>query len=156
MYFLILSVVIFSVVVYVMPKRISLLEMYATSLFSTVLQLITDVYLEFKYRLYWYFSPGVDYITLWIIFVIYPAVNIIFLNFFPLSKRLFVKAVYIFGWSVFAICYEWVAVHTGFFYYNGWKLVYSIPIYPLLYLFLLINWKLIKKLYRVSDVFYKK
>ncbi|WP_374703445.1 CBO0543 family protein [Bacillus sp. Marseille-P3661] len=119
--------------------------MYTTSLFSTVLQLITDIYLEFKYRLYWYFSPGVDSETLWFVFWIYPAVNIIFLNFYPTRKgTLKKKLFYTIGWSGFAIVYEWVAVQVGIFQYNGWKLVYSIPIYPLLFLLLFINWSIIK------------
>lgn len=120
--------------------------MYTTSLFSIVLQLITDIYLEFKYKLYGYFSPGPDYITLWIVFIIYPAVNIIFLNYFPITGSLFRKIIYILIWSAFAIGYEWLATKTGLFYYTGWKLWYSIPVYPILYLLLLFNYKLIKRL----------
>ncbi|WP_208588622.1 CBO0543 family protein [Gracilibacillus suaedae] len=132
-----------------MPKKISYYEMYTTSLFSTVLQLITDVYLEFKYRLYWYFSPGVDYITLWVVFWIFPAVNIMFLNFYPKTGTLLIKSLYILGWSLFAISYEGVAVYqSDFFHYNGWKLVYSVPVYPVLYILLLLNWKIINKLHR--------
>jgi hypothetical protein len=150
MLFLFISMVIFGIIIWFMPKRISLLEMYTTSLFSTVLQLITDIYLEFKYRLYWYFSPGVDYITLFVVFWIYPAVNIMFLNFYPQHKNRISKTLYILGWSAFALAYEWVATQTGLFHHNGWNLLYSIPIYPLLYLLLLFNWELINKLNTAS------
>ncbi|WP_369009376.1 CBO0543 family protein [Desertibacillus haloalkaliphilus] len=135
-----------------MPKKISFFEMYTTSLFSTVLQLITDVYLEFKYRLYWYFSPGVDFITLWVVFVIFPAVNIMFLNFYPQNSKPLVKVFYILGWSTFAVAYEWIAVQTELFHYNGWKLIYSIPIYPLLFILILLNWKLIRKLNSTANI----
>ncbi|WP_319005799.1 CBO0543 family protein [Metabacillus niabensis] len=124
--------------------------MYTTSLFSTVLQLITDIYLEFKYNFYWYFSPGVDYITLWVVFWIYPSVNILFLNFYPTNKKFSTSVYYILGWTLFALVYEWVAVNYGFFQYNGWKLWYSAIIYPFLYLLLYINWKIIRRLYRLS------
>ncbi|WP_163537425.1 CBO0543 family protein [Gracilibacillus sp. YIM 98692] len=148
MYLLFISVLVFGLVVYFMPKKITYFEMYTTSLFSTVLQLIIDVYLEFKYDLYGYFSPGVDYITLWVVFWIFPTVNIIFLNFYPKSRTLLCKVFYILGWSAFAITYEWFAVyHSDFFYYNDWKLLYSVPIYPILYILILLNWKIIKTLH---------
>ncbi|OLS39306.1 hypothetical protein BTR25_12740 [Bacillus sp. MRMR6] len=134
-----------------MPKRISYMEMYTTSMFSTVLQLITDIYLEFKYRLYWYFSPGIDNLTLWYVFFIYPAVNIIFLNFYPRLATLSKQILYILGWSAFALAYEWIAVQTEVFQYNGWKLWYSMLIYPLLYLLLLFNWLIIKTLKNKED-----
>ncbi len=150
MFLLFISVIIFGLVIYLMPKRISYFEMYTTSLFSTVLQLITDIYLEFKYNFYWYFSPGVDYITLWVVFWIYPSVNILFLNFYPTNKKFSTSVYYILGWTLFALVYEWVAVNYGFFQYNGWKLWYSAIIYPFLYLLLYINWKIIRRLYRLS------
>ncbi|WP_425435935.1 CBO0543 family protein [Metabacillus halosaccharovorans] len=124
--------------------------MYTTSLFSTVLQLITDIYLEFKHNFYWYFSPGVDYITLWVVFWIYPSVNIIFLNFYPTNKKFSTSVYYILGWTLFALVYEWFAVNSSLFQYNGWKLWYSALIYPFLYLLLYINWKIIRRLYRLS------
>lgn len=141
------TILSFGLIVYLMPKKISLFEMYTTSLFSTVLQLITDIFLEFKYNLYWYFNPGVDFLTLWVVFWIYPAVNIIFLNFYPKSAKPLKKIIYILGWTAFALAYEWVAVQTELFNYNGWKLSYSAMIYPFLYILLLINWKLIRHLH---------
>ncbi|WP_066064788.1 hypothetical protein [Neobacillus soli] len=40
------------------------------------------------------------------------------------------KVVYIFIWSFLAIFVEWISVHVGIFHYkNGYKLLYSIPIY---------------------------
>ena len=149
-FLLFISIIIFGLVIYFMPKRISYFEMYTTSLFSTVLQLITDIYLEFKYNFYWYFSPGVDYITLWVVFWIYPSVSIIFLNFYPTSKKFSSSVFYILGWTLFAVVYEWIAVNTSLFHYNGWKLWYSAIIYPFLYLLLYLNWKIIRRLYRLS------
>jgi len=149
-FLLFISVIIFGLVIYFMPKRISYFEMYTTALFSTVLQLITDIYLEFKYNFYWYFSPGVDYITLWVVFWIYPSVNIIFLNFYPTNKKFSTSVYYILGWTLFALVYEWFAVNSSLFQYNGWKLWYSALIYPFLYLLLYINWKIIRRLYRLS------
>ncbi len=149
--FLYVSVLIFGLVLLFMPKKRTYFEFYTTSLFSTVLQLITDAYLELKYLLYWYFRPGVDFETLWFVFWIYPAVNMIFLNFYPVgSGFLRKKLIYILGWCSFSILYECIAVKTGIFHYNGWKLWYSIPIYPFLYFLLIINWTIIKKLHDLA------
>lgn len=143
---LFISVLAFSLIVYYMPKHLTKLEMYATSLFAAVLQLLTDTFLEFKYDLYGYFTEGVDWITLWVIFIVYPCVNIIFLNFFPSQGKLSDKGLYIIAWSAFAVVYEWIAVHTEYFYYNEWELLYSVPIYPVLYFLLFLNWRFIQKL----------
>jgi hypothetical protein len=119
MLFLFISMVIFGIIIWFMPKRISLLEMYTTS-------------------------------PLFVVFWIYPAVNIMFLNFYPQQKNRMIKTLYFTGWSAFALAYEWLATKTGLFHHNGWNLIYSIPIYPFLYLLLLINWKLINKLNSAS------
>jgi hypothetical protein len=94
--------------------------------------------------LYHYFKDEVESIDLVTIFGIYPAINILFLNYFPLQKAMIYKTVYVLGWSGFAICYEWVAVQTEFFNYSGWKLLYSVPIYPVLYIILIYNLKFVR------------
>jgi hypothetical protein len=125
-------------------KRITKIEIYTTSLFALTLSAIADVFLDLKYELYHYFKEDVEYVDLVAIFGIYPAINILFLNYFPFQKTLRIKIIYILGWTIFAICYEWVAVHTEFFNYSGWKLLYSIPIYPLLYIILFYNLKFVR------------
>ncbi|MDQ0245778.1 hypothetical protein J2S09_003356 [Bacillus fengqiuensis] len=117
-FFLFISVLAFSLIVYFMPKHLTKLEMYSTSLFAAVLQLLTDIFLEFKYHLYGYFTEGVDWITLWVVFIVYPCVNIIFLNFFPSQGKFSDKGLYIAAWSAFSVAYEWIAVRTELFYYN--------------------------------------
>ncbi|UJF31734.1 hypothetical protein [Paenibacillus hexagrammi] len=37
---------------------------------------------------------------------------------------------YIAGWTAFSIFFEWLQILNGFFVYTGWKLYYSIPVYP--------------------------
>lgn len=146
MFLVLLSVIIFNTVVWFMPKNISRIELYTTSLFAIVLQLSADIFLSFKFKLYWYFNKGVDTETFLVIFGLYPQVNMMFLNFFPYNKRLFSKIMYILGWSVFAVFYEFLIVHSNVFKYGGWKLWYSIPIYPVLYITLLFNHLFVKQL----------
>lgn len=147
MLLMILTIIIFNMIVYFMPKRLSNVEMYVTSLFAIGLHLLFDMYLDVKYGLYGYFDPKfVNWEMLGVTFGIYPAVNIIFLNFYPLHQTFLRKSFYIIMCSGMAVLYESIAVHTDLFYYNGWNLIYSAIVYPLLYLSLLWNYSLIKKL----------
>lgn len=130
MSYLLISIVIFNVFAYFMPKRMTKLEMYTTSLFSAFFQLIVDIYLDLKYHLYGYFGEGVDNETILVILGVFPAVNIIILNYFPYGKELKKQSYYILLWSLFLLFYEWGAVKLGYFYYNGWKLWYSALCYP--------------------------
>lgn len=44
---------------------------------------------------------------------------------------------YVTGWTAFSIFFEWLHIQSGFFVYTGWKIYYSIPIYPLSFFLLL-------------------
>jgi hypothetical protein len=78
MLFLIVTAIVFSSVAFFIPKRISRVEIFATTFFSSFLEVMANVFLDLKYDLYGYFNKGVDYETLLYIFEIVPAVNIVF------------------------------------------------------------------------------
>ncbi|WP_409305002.1 CBO0543 family protein [Peribacillus sp. SCS-155] len=147
MLLMILTIAVFNSIVYFMPKRLLQVEMYTTSLFAIGLHLIIDIFFDVKYGLYGYFDPKVvNWAMLGVTFGIYPAVNVIFLNFYPFHQTLLRKGWYIVMCSAFAVFYEWIAVKTDFFYHSGWKLIYSALMYPLLFLGLLGNYFFIMKL----------
>ncbi|HZG72050.1 MAG TPA: CBO0543 family protein [Chondromyces sp.] len=147
MLLMILTIIVFNIVLYFIPKKLSGIEMYTTSLFAIVLQLTIDMILDVKYGLYGYFSAKVVSLEAFgATFGIYPAVNIAFLNFYPFHQTFVRKSLYIVVWSGFAVLYEWLAIYTDFFYYHGWKLTYSALLYPVLYLILLGNYHFIKSL----------
>ncbi|CAI9394993.1 CBO0543 family protein [Niallia sp. HCP3S3_B10] len=106
MFFLILMVILFNTIAYFIPKRLTAIELLTTTLFATFLQLVTDTFLDLKYDLYGYFRIGVDWESLIYIGGIYPAINVIFLNYFPYKSGLHKKIVYIFTWGVIAMVYE--------------------------------------------------
>lgn len=148
MIFLIITVILFNLITIFIPKRISGIEIVTTTLFAESLQVLVDTFLDLKYNLYGYFVKGVDWRTLIYIIGIFPAVNIIFLNFYPKNQTI-KKIFYIIGWTIFAILFEIGFLWSGTFYYNGWKLWYSAFIYPFLFLSLVLFHKftcyLIKK-----------
>lgn len=132
MLFLILTVILFNLFALFMPKRMSMIEIITTCLFALHLQTIFDVYLDLKYGWYGYFQKGADWGTLIFVYGIYPAINLIYLNYFPGGKSWMRKTLYIAAWSIFALIYEVLFLWSGTFYYNGWKLWYSAICYPFL------------------------
>lgn len=144
MLFSILSVIVFSLTAYFIPKQLTKSEIYTTSLFAYALSNTADLVLSNMYHFYHYFDKRVQYLDIVTMIGIYPAINIIFLNLYPNKKRYISKVLYITGWTIFAITYEWVAIHTEFFNYSGWKLWYSGLIYPGLFIILLLNLKFIR------------
>jgi hypothetical protein len=138
------TISVLAIVVAIMPKKLSALELYSTSSFALSLALTTDTYLDLTLHLYGYFTKGAQPMGLLFSLITYPAVNMIFLNFYPYMKRFGYKLLYIVGWWIFALCFELLAVKTGLFYYSGWKWWYSATVYPMLYLILLLNLRLVR------------
>ncbi|MGG0748679.1 CBO0543 family protein [Priestia megaterium] len=143
---LILTTVISILSVLVMPKRISWIEIYTTSLFVMFLGSVADIYLDVKYDLYGFFTKGVDFEYLLIFIFVYPATNSVFLNFYPQSKSLAKKALYITVWVILTTLFEYISAQTEVFYYNEWKTLYSLFCYPFLYIAMVLNLKMIRRL----------
>ncbi|MFX3617132.1 MAG: CBO0543 family protein [Sporolactobacillus sp.] len=133
-----------------MPKRLSSIELFTTSLGSFVLQTTVDDIFDLQFNWYGYFNQGYDSEALLIFFFIYPQVNILFLNFFPNPSTYLRKTIYILLWSLFSIGYEYLSIQEGYFYYTSWKLAYSAMIYPFLFLLLLLNLRFVQKLLRMA------
>ncbi|MHC8970916.1 CBO0543 family protein [Priestia aryabhattai] len=146
MVLLILTTVISILSVLVMPKRISWIEIYTTSLFVMFLGSVADIYLDVKYDFYGFFTKGVDFEYLLIFIFIYPATNSVFLNFYPQSKSLSRKALYLTVWVILTTLFEYVSGQTEVFYYNEWKPIYSFFCYPFLYIAMVLNLKMIRRL----------
>ncbi|MFX3625696.1 MAG: CBO0543 family protein [Ectobacillus sp.] len=119
-------------------ERISGIEILTTTLFAGLLQVLADKFLDIKYDLYGYFDKGLEWKTLIYVIGIYPAVNIIFLNYFPRMKDVKDKILYILCWWILGVVFEILFMWTGTFYYNSWKLWYSVIIYLVLYLILVL------------------
>ncbi|GAA0334954.1 hypothetical protein GCM10008967_27220 [Bacillus carboniphilus] len=79
-------------------------------------------------------------------FFMYPCASLIFLygydKFELYGRKLFC---YIFFWTVFALLFEWVTVKNKALTYTGWSLYYSIPVYPVAAIMLVLFFRFIKK-----------
>lgn len=128
------TIVVFLIITLAMKKKIPLSSVYAAALFAIFFATLTDFIFNLQLQLYGYFNKGVDIPGYFIIYVLFPLVNIIFLNFYPSLGSLLKKGIYIAGWSVFSLGYELLSVRVGLFYYNGWEWWYSALLYPLCFL----------------------
>ncbi len=124
--------------------------MYTTSFFALTFELIANIYLDLKYDLYGYFNKGVDWESLPALVLIFPAVNILFLNFYPFTKSKTKQLFYILICSIIGVVFEWIYLQTEFFYYNGWKLWFSLASYPIIFYIIAINLRIVRKLMKGS------
>lgn len=145
MSFLIVSALSFNGYAVFMRKNLTRIEMLTTTFFAMTLQDNVDIFLDLKLNWYGYFTRGVQWETMIAIFGIYPAVNVIFLNYYPFRRGVIHKVVYITAASAFAIIYEWAAVKSGYFYHNQWKYWHSAICYPILFCMLVLITRLTRK-----------
>ncbi|WP_186578692.1 CBO0543 family protein [Aquibacillus kalidii] len=128
------------------PKQLTSIEIYATSFFALSFGRTVDAFLDVKYNMYGFIIEGVNYLGVLAQFLVYPSINTLFLDLFPFHKKGKTQVLYILGWSIFSIFFEWISLQTNFFYHNTWKLWYSAFLYPILFLILISNLKLIRKI----------
>ncbi|MDC3417592.1 CBO0543 family protein [Aquibacillus salsiterrae] len=133
MLFLLFSVVVFTVVTIIVPKRINKQDLYAVALFSIIIGFVVDVTLDLKFNLYGYFEPGVQFAGFLPILVLFPASGMLFINFFPFAKSLGMKSLYVICWTMLCLTYEFFSVKLGYFYHNSWTFLYSAFVYPVLF-----------------------
>jgi len=143
---LLLSIVVLNAVAYFVPKKLTRLEMYVTSLFAVYFAVEVDVYLNIEKNWYGYFDHGADFRGLLVIWGLYPAFNIIFLNLYPYQSRWRRKIAYLLLMTVLSTALEWLfSRYFGFFYHNGWELIHSFFTYPFLLIVLLLHLHFIRK-----------
>lgn len=145
-----LSLILFNVIAIYMPKRMTGIEIYATSFFALTFGIVTDVILDLHYDLYGYFYKGFHWRGLLALLLIYPAISTLFLNFFPFGRGFHRKVYYIAGWSLFSVMFEWIVSQTEFFYHNGWQLWHSALAYPIIFSMLAGNFKIIRRIIKNS------
>ncbi len=141
-----IALILMAIYAIVMPKNLSRTEIYATSFFSLFYGKTVDELLDLKKNLYGFLGKGVDYKGVLAQIIIYPTVNLLFLNYFPFKKSVMEQGRYILGWTVFSVVFERFSSQTRFFYYTKWKLLYSAALYPLIFLSLVANLTFLRKL----------
>jgi len=146
MLLLLISIVVLNAIAFFIPKKLTRLEIYVTSLFAVYFAVQVDVYLNLAHDLYGYFSTGANYRSLLAIWGLYPAFSIIFLNLYPYQSRMYRKIAYLLLMTILSTAMEWLfSRYFGFFYHNGWELIHSFITYPFLLIVLLLHLHFIRK-----------
>lgn len=129
------SVILLSILVVFMPKRLSKQKLYATFGVLSAISLFTDITIGVVYDLFDYTdSAKVELVEHIIDASLSPLFGVVFANFMPRKLKPFI--LYWLGWFVFSIGYEWMAVQVQFLNYKGWSLFHSAIVYFFIYWFI--------------------
>lgn len=139
--FVSISSFIFALVAYIIPKKMKMYEIYATSIFAALFGLLVDTVLAIKYKFYVLDQPGVQIPPLVGQVILYSATNIILLNLYPYNRSIIWRILYIFIFALLTIAFEWLCFHFGFIKYYEWKPWYSALSYPFLSYFLVLHYR---------------
>jgi hypothetical protein len=150
MVFLLFSVIVFIGVALFAPKKLPRRELYGIALFSIVLGFVTDITLDLKYHLYGYFNPGVDLTGFLPILFIFPSSGVLYMNFYPFGRSIGNQIMYILGWTLFSLFFEYLSIESGYFYHNGWNYWLSAVTYPFLLMLHLLHLKILRR-YQGND-----
>jgi hypothetical protein len=134
------------IIAYLVPKRLSKIELYTTSLFALVFGINVDMILNFKYHLYGYFGKGFQWHGFIGEFLYFIPVSILFLNYYPFKETNQMKLFYILAWTAGSTIIEFIVERTHFFNYTGWKLWYSICLYPFVFLILVAHLRMVRRI----------
>ncbi|WHY75123.1 hypothetical protein QNH20_13265 [Neobacillus sp. WH10] len=146
---LILAILIFNLIAFKKNKILTGNQIVHIWTFTIAFQFIFDMFVEFKYHGYWYFDKEIDLAGLVPHLFLVPAVNMIFLNWYPYKKGVAKQIFYMIFFVLFILLYEFVTLLPepwGYFHYGWWRIWHTAVINPILLLILLGYYKWICKL----------
>lgn len=138
------------IIAYLVPKRLKKIEIYTTSLFALVFGINVDLVLVFKYHLYGYFGKGFQWLGFVGEFLYFIPVSILFLNYYPFNGTNQKKLLNLLAWTAGSSIIEFLVEKTHFFNYTGWKLWYSIFLYPFVFLVLAVHLRIVRRMIKTD------
>ncbi|MBT2728197.1 hypothetical protein J7E63_14750 [Bacillus sp. ISL-75] len=146
---LLIAIITFNYFAFKKNKILSANQIVHIWSFTVSFQVLFDVFIEFKYHGYWYFDREIDWAGLIPHIFLVPAVNMIFLNWFPHKSKVIKQIFFIIIFVIAILIYEAITLLPppwGFFHYGWWKLWHAAILDPFLLLILLGYYKWICKL----------
>lgn len=137
---LIISIVLFNLIAFKTNKRLTANQIVHIWTATIAFQSIFDLMVEFKYKGYWYFDKGVEWVDILPHTFLIPPVNMMFINWYPFRAKITKQISYIFFWVIAILIYETVTLFPepwGYFHYGWWNLRHATVIDPLLFIILL-------------------
>ncbi|WP_370224258.1 hypothetical protein [Cytobacillus sp.] len=149
------SVAVFNLILYKTIKGISANKIVHIWVFTIAFQLFFDIFIDLKYKGYWYFTQGIDWVALPAYTILIPPINLMFINWYPFNGAFMKKVRYLLIWEIFLLTYEAIAMlpHPfGFFHYGWWSIWYSAIVNPILLTILIGYYKWISVLEKKACV----
>jgi hypothetical protein len=146
---LIIAILIFNFIAFTFNRVLTLNQIVHIWAFTIAFQTTFDVFIEFRYHVYWYFDKEVDFAGVIPHLFVVPPVNMIFLNWFPYNGPFVKKASFIILFVIAILGYEMITLFPepwGYFHYGSWKLWHAAILDPILLLILLGYYKWICRL----------
>ena len=116
------SVAVFNLILYKTIKGISANKIVHIWVFTIAFQLFFDIFIDLKYKGYWYFTQGIDWVALPAYTILIPPINLMFINWYPFNGSFMKKVSYFLIWEIFLLTYEAIAsclIHSAFFIMAG-------------------------------------
>jgi len=132
-WFVLISVVLVFTVSFLLPRRLSAVDITATVVFNLYLsQSVDSMIAVAPFDLYDVSdSSKYEMLDIVIYFFLYPPVAYLFLHFYDrMEKSVGRLVLYVLGWSLFTTFLEWLSVQYRVFAYKGWHIAFS----PLVYI----------------------
>lgn len=95
MVILFISIILFNVIAFKKNKIPTMNRKVNIWTFTIALQVVFDVVIEFKFKGYWYFDKGVDWMGVLAHTILIPPFNIMLLSLFPFNSSFVKKAIFI-------------------------------------------------------------
>ena len=134
------SIIAFNFVAFKTVNKFSWNMITHITVFTCLFQLIFDVFIDLKYEGYWYGTKGIDWAVLPAYFILFPPVNLMFLNWFPFNQSIYKKLAYVGIWEILLLTYEFLTLMPepwGYFHYGWWSMWHSAFVNPILLITLL-------------------
>lgn len=145
---LFISVILFNIIAFKTTK-LNKNQIIHIWLFTIVLQVCFDVIIDFKFSGYWYFKKDeIEWVGLIPHILLVPPVNIMFLNWYPFTRGVMKRLIFIVIWVISILIYECITLLPepwGYFRYGWWSIWHSAIMDPILLFILLKYYKYICK-----------
>jgi hypothetical protein len=130
--FIIISTVLTLVLLFLLPRRLSVTTINVIWTFNVFLALLADITIGVKPNDFYFTIDHKEHELFDVIlhFITYPTLPYFVVNFYQQYKpKSFKLLIYIIFWAGVAIALEWISVKFHVFTYTGWKLYLSFIVY---------------------------
>ncbi|MDM5227170.1 hypothetical protein QUF73_13235 [Cytobacillus sp. NJ13] len=122
-FFTITTLAINSILLFIIPLKLTRQELYTTWLAVTLNVLLADLIFGHVLDLYDLMDPGPQLFDLLIEITLPATFGILYVNFMPKARKKFL--LYLLVWAGFSVCYEVLSSYFGYVVYKGWQVWWS-------------------------------